>query len=105
MNGCKVRNNYKNEDENRFQTPLVNKNETTLNDSLANLFKELSTNKNILFVLSANLSYEEMLNVKNLASKLNINVSGYSPNTYDDSFADDFLKTNVSGFSLSLTYK
>ncbi len=85
---------YKNESENRFETPLVNKNETTLNDALANLFKELSTNKNILFVLSANLSYEEMLNVKNLASKLNIQISGYSPNSYDDSFADDFLKTN-----------
>ena len=85
---------YKNESENRFKTPLVNKVESTQNDALANLFKELSTNKNILFVLSANLSYEEMLNVKNLASKLNIQVSGYSPNSYDESFGDDFLKTN-----------
>jgi NADH-quinone oxidoreductase subunit G len=34
-----------------------------------------------------------MLNVKNLASKLNAKVSGYSPDTFDKNFADDFLKT------------
>ena len=85
---------YKNESENRFETPLVNKIETSLNTIIANVFKELSTNKNILFVLSANLSYEEMLNVKNLASKLNAKISGYSPDTFDESFADDYLRTN-----------
>ncbi len=85
---------YANESENRFETPLLNKIETTIETIIPSLFKELSTNKDILFVLGSNLSYEEMLNVKNLASKLNINVSGYSPNTYDESFADDFLKTN-----------
>jgi len=43
-------------------------------------------------LLSPNLSYEEMINTKALANKLNIKLSGYSPNTYDDSFADDWLK-------------
>ncbi len=85
---------YKNESENRFETPLLNKIEISIDNTIANVFKELSTNPNILFVLSANLSYEEMLNVKNLASKLNAKVSGYSPNTFDESFADDYLKTN-----------
>ena len=85
---------YTNESENRFETPFVNKIESTPNDALASLFKELSTNKNILFVLSANLSYEEMSNVKNLATKLNIQVSGYSPNTIDENFGDDYLRTN-----------
>ncbi|MDD2290854.1 MAG: 2Fe-2S iron-sulfur cluster-binding protein [Aliarcobacter sp.] len=84
---------YKNESENRFETPLLNKIETSIDNTIANVFKELSTNSNILFVLSANLSYEEMLNVKNLASKLNAEVSGYSPDTFDKNFADDFLKT------------
>ena len=84
---------YKNESENRFETPLLNKIEISIDNVIANVFKELSTNKNILFVLSANLSYEEMLNVKNLASKLNAEISGYSPNTFDKSFADDYLKT------------
>jgi NADH-quinone oxidoreductase subunit G len=35
-----------------------------------------------------------MQNVKNLAAKLNVDVSGYSPNTFDENFADDYLKTN-----------
>ena len=85
---------YKNESENRFETPLLNKIEISIDNVIANVFKELSTNKNILFVLSANLSYEEMLNVKNLASKLNAKVSGYSPNTFDESFEDDYLRTS-----------
>jgi NADH-quinone oxidoreductase subunit G len=33
-----------------------------------------------------------MLNVKNLATKLNINLSGYSPNTIDENFGDDYLR-------------
>jgi NADH-quinone oxidoreductase subunit G len=85
---------YKNESENRFETPLLNKIPTVLDNTITNLFKELTTNKNILFVLSANLSYEEMQNVKNLASKLNGNISGYSPDTFDENFADDYLKTS-----------
>ena len=85
---------YTNEANNRFETSLVNKNETNVDNTITNMFKELTTNKNILFVLSANLSIEEMQNVKNLAAKLNLDVSGYSPNTFDESFADDYLKTN-----------
>ena len=85
---------YTNEANNRFETSLVNKNETNVDNTITNMFKELTTNKNILFVLSANLSIEEMQNVKNLASKLNVDVSVYSPNTFDESFADDYLRTN-----------
>ena len=33
-----------------------------------------------------------MINVKALADKLNIKLSGYSPNTFEESFADDWLK-------------
>ncbi|AXX94151.1 MULTISPECIES: 2Fe-2S iron-sulfur cluster-binding protein [Arcobacter] len=83
---------YSKENEKRFETPLVNKNISDINTTIANIFKELTTNKNILIVLSANLSYEEMLNVKNLATKLNINLSGYSPNTIDENFGDDYLR-------------
>lgn len=84
---------YKKESENRFEIALLNKSETLFDNTITNMFKELSTNKNILFVLSANLSYEEMINLKNLSSKLNASISGYSPNTIDESFADDYLKT------------
>ena len=83
---------YVNESNNRFQTPLINENKTDINTAIANVFKELTNNKNILFVLSANLSYEEMSNVKNLALKLDANISGYSPNTIDESFEDDYLR-------------
>jgi NADH-quinone oxidoreductase subunit G len=83
---------YVNESNNRFETPLINENKTDINTAIANVFKELTNNKNILFVLSANLSYEEMSNVKNLALKLDANISGYSPNTIDESFEDDYLR-------------
>ena len=85
---------YTNESENRFETPFINNTPTLIDNTITNVFKELTTNKNILFVLSANLSYEEMSNVKNLATKLNIQVSGYSPNTIDENFGDDYLRTN-----------
>lgn len=85
---------YTNENENRFETPLINNSSTTLDETIKNLFYELTTNKNILFLIGANLSYEEMLNIKNLTSKLNINLSAYSPNTYDESFGDDYLKSS-----------
>ena len=85
---------YTKEETNRFFTPILNKSEVSLNDALASMFKELTTHNNILFVLSPNLSYEEISNLKNLASKLNANVSGYSPDTFDSSFGDDYLRNS-----------
>jgi|GEM_PF-2200311 len=85
---------YENEATNRFTTALINNAETNLSNTITNMFKELTTHKNILFVLSPNLSLEEMQNVNNLAKKLEAKVSGYSPNTFDDGFKDDYLKTN-----------
>lgn len=83
---------YKNEEENRFTTALLNKSETDLSNTITNMFKELTTNKNILFVLSPNLSIEEMTNINNLALKLDAKVSGYSPDTFDENFGDDYLR-------------
>jgi len=83
---------YKNEATNRFETALIDKNETDIANAIINIFKELSSYKNILMLLGPSLSYEEMVNCKNLSEKLSINLSGYSPNTYDESFADDWLK-------------
>ena len=85
---------YENEANNRFTTPLLNNSQTNISNTITNMFKELTTQKNILFVLSPNLSLEEMQNVNNLANKLNANVSGYSPDTFDEDFKDDYLKTN-----------
>ena len=83
---------YENDATNRFTTALINKNETNISNAIINIFKELSSHDNKLILLSPNLSYEEMINVKALADKLNIKLSGYSPNTFDESFADDWLK-------------
>ncbi|MGB5793108.1 2Fe-2S iron-sulfur cluster-binding protein [Poseidonibacter sp.] len=85
---------YHNENNNRFLTPLLNNKETNVSNTITNIFKELSTNKEILFVLSANLSIEEMQNLNNLASKLQAKVTGFSPNTYDESFGDDYLRNS-----------
>ena len=85
---------YHDENKNRFETALLNKEQTNLSNAISNVFKELSTKKSIFFVLSPNLSYEEIQNVKNLASKLNANISGYSPDTYDENFGDDYLRSS-----------
>ena len=83
---------YTNEANNRFETALVEKNETSIENAIANIFKEISTSKDLMMLLSPNLSYEEMKNAKSLADKLNIKLSAYSPNTIDESFGDDYLK-------------
>lgn len=83
---------HHNENENRFEDIIVEKSQSDMPTAIASIFKELTTNKKTLLLLSANLSYEEMLNLKNLASKLNLDISGYSPNTIDENFADDYLR-------------
>lgn len=83
---------YTNEANNRFETALVEKNETSIENAIANIFKEISTSKDLMMLLSPNLSFEEMKNAKSLADKLNIKLSAYSPNTIDESFGDDYLK-------------
>jgi len=83
---------YHKENENRFEIPTVDNEESTLNDAISNVFKYISTTKEILFVISPSLSIEEMKNINNLASKLEANVSGYSPDTFDEDFGDDYLR-------------
>jgi len=85
---------YHDENENRFETPKLENVESTLDEAMANIFKHISTTKETLFVLSPSLSIEEMKNVNNLASKLNANISGYSPDTFDENFGDDYLRNS-----------
>jgi len=85
---------YHKENENRFEKPLLNNEESNLKDVIANVFKHLSTSTNTLFLVSPNLSIEEMKNINNLTSKLGAGISGYSPDTYDESFGDDYLRNN-----------
>lgn len=85
---------YKNENKNRFVTPLINSTETVLDNTITKTFKLLTEEKNILFVVDPNLSYEELANTKNLAKATNANISGYSPQYFDENFGDDYLKKN-----------
>lgn len=85
---------YHDENKNRFNTPIVDSKESSLENSLASMFKLLATNDNVLFVVSPNLSCEELQNVNALAKMTNANITGYSPNYIDNSFGDDYLKNN-----------
>jgi len=85
---------YHDENNNRFETPLIEKEEMSFHEIMTQMFKFISTTKEIFFVISPSLSIEEMKNVNNLASKLNANISGYSPDTIDESFGDDYLRNS-----------
>ncbi len=83
---------YHNENKNRFTNAIVDSKETTIESSIASMFKLVANNKDILFVVSPNLSCEELQNVNSFAKMLKANVSGYSPNYIDESFKDDYLR-------------
>ena len=85
---------YKNENDNRFTQALINSEEATIEEtkeSIVNLIKE---DNNTLFLISPNLSLEEMEIVKKTASKMNATISGYAPQYFDNEFQDKILKTN-----------
>ncbi|QDF29981.1 2Fe-2S iron-sulfur cluster-binding protein [Halarcobacter anaerophilus] len=83
---------YKKEAENRFETALIDNEESLLDNAITKAFKMLTQKDKILFVLDPNLSLEEMQNSKNLAKVLNANITGYSPQYFDESFGDDYLR-------------
>lgn len=86
---------YKNEALNRFVTPQINNTEVALDNTITKAFKLLTQEKHdILFLIDPNLSLEEMQNSKNLANALQANISGYSPQYFDETFGDDYLKKN-----------
>lgn len=95
---------YTKENENRFENILIEKNISDLETSLKIFVDRLKTDKTI-FLLGANLSLEELQKISNFANKYNITLSGYSPNTIDENFGDDYLKNcdktaNRKGFEL-----
>lgn len=83
---------YKKEEENRFEQTLMDGKEAILDNAITKAFKVLTQKENILFVVDPNLSLEEMQNIKNLASILDANITGYAPQYIDESFGDDFLR-------------
>ncbi|WP_321470011.1 2Fe-2S iron-sulfur cluster-binding protein [Halarcobacter sp.] len=85
---------YKNESENRFETALIDGEETIFDNAITKAFKILTQKNKTLFLLDPSLSLEEMQNTKKLAEALNGNISGYSPQYIDETFGDDYLKKN-----------
>ncbi len=85
---------YKNEEENRFETAMVNGKEDTTSNAIASLYTEVAKNNNALFLIGPNLCLEEMQNVKAFADAVKANISGYSPQYIDETFGDDYLKKN-----------
>ncbi len=85
---------YKNESENRLETPMIGNEEVIFGNTITNTYKLLTDEENVLFVLDPSLSLEEMQNTKKLAEILNANVTGYSPQYIDETFGDDYLKKN-----------
>ncbi len=83
---------YHNENKNRFTNAIVNSKETSIENSIASMFKLITNNQNILFVVSPNLSCEELQNVISFAKIFKANISGYSPNYIDKSFEDNYLR-------------
>ncbi|WP_320035009.1 2Fe-2S iron-sulfur cluster-binding protein [Halarcobacter sp.] len=85
---------YKNEAENRFETALMDGEETLFDNAITKAFKILTQKNKTLFLLDPSLSLEEMQNAKKLAEVLNTNISGYAPQYIDETFGDDYLKKN-----------
>lgn len=83
---------YKKEAENRFETSLIEKEEALFDNAVTKAFKILTQKNKTLFLLDPNLSLEEMQNAKKLAAVLNADISGYSPQYFDESFGDDYLR-------------
>ncbi|XPV69169.1 MAG: 2Fe-2S iron-sulfur cluster-binding protein [Halarcobacter sp.] len=83
---------YKNEAENRVLEAKIGNEESNFDNAITNTFKILTTESKILFVLDPSLSLEEMQNVKNLASIIKADITGYAPHSFDESFGDDYLR-------------
>ncbi len=83
---------YKNEGENRLVNATINSEEVSTDNAIAALYSEVAKNENALFLVSPNLCLEEMQNLKAFAELTNANISGYSPQYFDESFGDDYLR-------------
>ncbi len=85
---------YKEQNENRFLDIKSKLEINTLDTAISYIYDLIQNNSKILFLLGPNLSYEEMYNIQNISKILNSNISGYSPTYFDESFQDDYLRTN-----------
>ncbi len=84
---------YKNEDDNRFKSIMLNQEVDSYNNIKAYIVKNFQEEKKILFIVSPMLSCEELNGIQKLANKLKANISGYAPTYIDETFKDNMLKT------------
>lgn len=83
---------YKKEEENRLIQALIEQKEVNIDNAITSLYKNIVKNNNALFLIGPNLCLEEMKNIKAFANLTNANVSGYSPQYFDETFGDDYLR-------------
>ena len=84
---------YKNENENRAVVAKIERVETEIAQAIDLLHELVDSNQdNMLILVSGELSNEELKLMQDYASGVGANISGYSPQYFDEEFADDMLK-------------
>lgn len=86
---------YKKENENSLAKALIRGSQSEYEYTQGKFLRLLKRHHGkILFLISASLSLEEMIQTQKLAQKYNAIISGYDINEYDKNFGDDYLKCN-----------
>ncbi|MDD2383859.1 MAG: 2Fe-2S iron-sulfur cluster-binding protein [Sulfurospirillaceae bacterium] len=86
---------YTYENENRNFHPMIRGKESEYEYAEGKLLRLVKRNiGKTLFVISSDLSLEEMVRIKALATMYDAQISAYEPNRFDEHFGDDFLKCN-----------
>ncbi|CAA6807767.1 MAG: NADH-ubiquinone oxidoreductase chain G (EC [uncultured Sulfurovum sp.] len=86
---------YKDENDNRLNDASINQETVSTKEALTNIADVLTANPNdTLLLVSPFLSNEELALIKEYTLNNGTTLSGYSPQYYDESFADDMLRTS-----------
>ncbi len=86
---------YKDENDNRITDAFINQNLVSPKEAIANITDILHTKpEDTLLLVSPFLSNEELEMFKDYAKGSGVELSGYSPQYKDKTFADDMLRTS-----------
>lgn len=84
---------YKAENENRNFRPMIRGKESEYEYAEGKLLRLVKRNiGKTLLIVSSDLSLEEMVRIKTLASLYDAKINAYEPNRFDATFGDNFLK-------------
>ena len=86
---------YKNENDHRITDAVVEQNVVSTKEALTQIASSIQGKENeVLLLVSPFLSNEELSMFKKYASSSGMTLSGYSPQYFDEDFADDLLRTS-----------